>query len=190
MNFINILKKQNGNGIRKSNILDSISNIRSSFVSGLQTIKEWDSPEKTFFRDDYSREVNYILNKIPKNLAYNDYSNWFGFFLNNPNIIRRIFQHLYTYDNSHEIYNHIKKSLSLYNQRHNAKNEDENKKEREKELYKFVEKIMRLKHELMDQIDPNFGACEECLKIKWSNKVRNHKKTIEDNPKLWDWTKW
>jgi len=147
--------------------------------------------QTTFFRDDYSKEVNYILGKLPIGLTYNDYGNWFGFFQKNPIVVKRLLQHIYTYDDSHEIYNHIKKSLSLHNQRHDADNKAENKKERELEMHKFVEKVMQLKHEYVDQIDPNFGACEECLKkIKWTKKVRKHKDTIENNPKFWDWTKW
>ena len=180
MNFINILKKQNDNGIRKPTILDGVSSIRSSFVCGLQTIKEWESSEKSFFRADYNTEVSNVIRLI------RDKTKTFGacaeFFENYPEQRRQTLQHLYTFDES--LYNKLRESF-VFQYNSPTKHDERN------QLYnKFIESVNKTIENIESSTKPEFGYCEKCKKYLDKDQKKNYPDLKRIDEGFWDYTNW
>jgi len=180
MNFINILKKQNDNGVlRKSNIFGNSRGL-AECVNIFNNIKELFTDKDPFFRADYNTEVNHIIRLI------RDKTKTFGacaeFFRDYPEQRKQTLQHLYTFDES--LFNKLKESFVF---QYNSPTKHD---EREQLYNKFIDAVNKTIENIESSTKPEFGYCDTCkdyLDRKQKKKYLDLKKI---NESFWDYTNW
>jgi len=180
MNFINIFKKQNDNGVlRKSTILGNNSHL-GECVDIISGIKELLTDKDPFFRDDYNTEVNHIVRLI------RDHTKTFGgsaeFFINYPDQAKQTLQHLYTFDET--LFNKLRESF-VFQKLHSTKHDERT------QLYnKFIESVNKTIENIESATRPEFGYCEKCKKYLDRNQKKKYPDLEKIDESFWDYTNW
>lgn len=144
--------------------------------------------QKSFFREDYRKEIDPLLDYFYNFLSAKSWTGWAlqALFEEDTRISKRILQHLYTCSETKFLYDLVKDMA-------------ERKSEQEKQginfdkidygnfAGEFHEKFPPFWNELRNSPNPDFGACEKCVKDIKLKHVRKHKKFLEESdPKMWN----
>lgn len=144
-----------------------------SLVLGYRTRRQIESRNS---RDDYKIEIEPLLNFFNNLMStQSPYSNalW-GIFHQNRITGKRVLQHLYTFEQTHELYEIIKKYY-------------QNKTENPNQAQLFRGKFKDVWKNLKNSSNPDFGACSECVNHIALKHVKKHKEFLENaDEKMWD----
>jgi len=181
MNFINILKKQNGDGVlRKSNILGNGWSL-AECIHTFNSIKELLTDKDPFFRDDYSTEVSKVIRIIrDKTKTFGDCAEFFSSY---PEQRKQTLQHLYTFDES--LFNKLRESRAFQNKWKGDKHGERD------ELYnKFIESMNKTIDDIESTTNAEFGYCEKCKKYLDKEQKKKYPDLEKIDQSFWDYTEW
>jgi len=165
------------NGIlRKYNILGWGRNCNQLCYT-LHCIQELFSWKDPFFRDDYRREVESLVEIIKKCNGFGDFASLLN---HNPTRAKNIMQHIYTLNQS--IFDDFKESFHFQNiQQHHA--------ERNQSYGEYYKKI-RDEIDNISAVKPYFGYCDVCSNYLDRKQRSQYPKLNELDESFWDYSKW
>lgn len=143
--------------------------------------KNYSHGKTRFFRTDYTDEVKTILLAIHHN--YDSFGSFTNFLSSNPDLAKKILQHIYTSDSSS--FKNLKESIKIQNT-HQAKNHAE----RDEKFIAFTQTMSRIYFDLEYQTKPEFGVCENCFQFLNKSQKKKYKHFKDQKDEFWDWTKW
>ena len=181
MNFINILKKQNDNGVlRKSTILGNNSHL-GECIDIISGIKELLTDKDPFFRTDYNTEISHIIRLI------RDHTKTFGdsaeFFINYPEQRKQTLQHLYTFDET--LFNKLREPFAFQNKWSRSKHD-----ERDQLYNEFIKSVNKTIENIESTTHPEFGYCEKCKKYLDRKQKKKYPDLKKIDESFWDYTNW
>ena len=154
--------------ISYSNILYRIRGIGTWFVETCVDFLDKATRQEPFFRDDYRKEIDPLLDFFNSLMRPSwPYTNALWIVFNHDKLTgKRVLQHLYTCEKTRELYEIVK-------------NYYENKIEKPNQAELFREKLRPIWSDLKKAVNPEFGACEECIRHIKLEHVQKHKKTLK-----------
>ena len=128
------------------------------------------------FRDDYRKELESLLSIFNNMMSKESlYSNAIWIVFRHDKLTgKRVLQHLYTCEKTRELYEIVK---NYYKTNTETPNQAEI----------FCSKFKPIWLDLKKSVNPDFGACEDCVKHIKLKHVQKHKKTLKKcDDSMWD----
>lgn len=154
----------------------ALSGLVIGSLSLLLNIRNKQHDKKYFFRDDYRKEIEPLLDLFNNMMRTQSlYTNAIWIVFNHDQLTgKRVLQHLYTCEKTRELYDMVKEY-------YDTNSENPNRAE------KFRSKFKPIWLDLKKSVNPDFGACDECVKHIKLKQVQRHKKFLENSdPHMWD----
>lgn len=161
--------------LRTPRILDS--SCRNTYRT-LSSMEKDILGQRSFFRDQYARELVDVIKIIKNANGFGDFSELLG---KNPKRAKEVMQHIYTFNQS--FFDKFKESFHIQN----TTPSDHTKRNT---IYEEYHKNMTDEISKISTLKPDFGYCDACENYLDRKQKKNNPKINELNDDFWDYTKW
>ena len=162
--------------VSKSNILCGFSWCGNRIIKLCIEFLDKTTGQEPFFRDDYRKEIDPLLDFFNNLMGVNyPYDSALSIvFRHNQLTGKRVLQHLYTCEKTRELYEIIK-------------NYYETKTKEPNQAEFFRSKFKPIWLDMKKSVNPDFGACDECIKHIRLKHIQKHKKTLKNcDDSMWN----
>ena len=175
MNLLENGRSSRDSLVSKSNTLCCISWCCNWIVELCVEFLDKATGQEPFFRDDYRKHIEPLLNILFMNTRMGHPHDQFWTSIRGKNAtVKRILQHFYTGQNTRKFYD----LLIEANKKPNAEDNT---------FSSLRQEYNRLRNKILNESYPDFGACEECIKHIKLDCVKKHKNTIKkSDDSMWD----